>query len=332
MTIPTDEIAAVTKRLIIDGLPDGLEKASPSIKYLMTEGKKIFDGGTLVQFPIKLLPNQSQGWISGTNAIVDTTPSQQIVYGTLNLKYYNFNANFTLEDHALAAGENQVIELIASKVEGAIDDAKRDLNLAFHASSLSNPLAWEGLEDITAATGTAYAGLLDTDYTTTPDAYLSYIADDTVFNYNNITKMFIQLRARQQASGFAPKRQFGIMNPTAYQKYLGIIQGQQLAVNTSDKFMSGFEGFKINGIEYYMDYDCPGSQNGTTADNYVYLITMDTLKLYIRFGKALGAKASPFDREVQLPTSPISSVQHYIASNMVCNNRRLISVNKTFIV
>jgi hypothetical protein len=335
MTININEISAVTKQMIIEDVPDALETAHPVIKWLTTDGRETFDGGTLIQFPVKMLANQSYGAISGTNAIVDVTPSQQDVYGTLNLKYAYFSANFTQQDYALNSGENAVINLIKQKTEGAKADMVRYLSTQVHGTSSSNALLWEGLKDITAATGTAYAGLLDTDYTNGSVAsavpYLPVTTTDTTLNYTNITKMMYQVRARMQISGNNYKRVFGIMNPASYSKYLSSIQGQQLAVNTSDMYFSGFDGFKINGIEFYMDAYCPGSQDGTTNDNYVYLIPMDVLKLYVRWGATLGAKESPFDTEVQLPNSPIKSVQNYIAANMVCNNRRLIAVNKTFV-
>lgn len=335
MAINTNEISAVTKQMIIAECPDALETAHPVIKWLSTEGRKSFDGGTLIQFPIKMLANQSYGAISGTNALLDVTPSQQDVYGTLNLKYAYFAVNFTQQDFALNAGENAVIDLIKQKTEGATADMIRFMSTMVHGSSSANALLWEGLQDIVAASGTSYAGLLNTDYTNSSVAsavpYLPVITTDTTLNYQNITKMMYQVRARMQVTGNNYKRVFGIMNPASYSKYLSSIQGQQLAVNTSDMYFSGFDGFKINGIEFYMDAYCPGSQDGTTADNYVYLIPMDVLNLYVRWGAALGAKESPFDTEMQLPNSFIKSVQHGIAANMVCTNRRLIAVNKTFI-
>lgn len=331
----TQEIAAVTKQMIIEDMPDALETAHPLIKWASNEGRKKFDGGTLIQFPVKMLANQSYGSISGTNAIVDITPSQQDVYGTLPIKYAYFSVNFTQQDYALNAGENAVIDLIKQKTEGGKADMIRFMATMIHGTSSTDNTRWDGLKDITAASGTSYAGLLDTDYTNPTVAsaspYLPVITTDTVLNYPNITKMMYQIRARMQLMGNNFRRVFGVMNPGTYSKYLSILQGQQLAVNTSDMYFSGFDGFKINGIEFYMDAYCPGTQDGTTADNYVYIIPMDVLSLYVRWGSALGAQASPFDGEIQIPNSPIKSVQHYIAANMVCNNRRLVAVNKTFV-
>lgn len=335
MNISDMEIPAVTKQYIIKEVPNTLEVANPTLSHIIKNGKKKLDGGTYIQYPVKTFANQSSGSISGTNAIIDTTPSQQDVYGTLQLKYAYHSVNFTQRDYALNNGENAVIDLIQQKTEGAAQDMLQKLAKQLHGTSATNPLDWEGLKDITAASGTAYGGLLDTDFTNSiipsADPYLSIRTTYQTLNYKNVNNMMSRVKARMLDSANFSKRVFGICNTSTHALYASSIQGQQLAVNTSDVYFSGFDGFKINGVEFYADPFCPGTQDGTTADNYLYIIPMDTLKLYVRWGSLLGEKESPFDTDVRIPNAAIKSVQFFIAANLVCNNRRLIAVNTTFV-
>ena len=324
MAIQTNELSAGITQYIIKEVPNGLDKATPLLKYLATEGKQKRNGGVNIQFPVKLLENQSSGFISGTGDTTDLTPSQQMQYGSLNWKVYYFTTNFSLMDYAQAGGEEDKIDWIMQKIDGALEDSYNELSSAMHGSSTANSLLFEGLQDIVAASGTAYAGLTDTDYSS--NAYLPYIATDTILNYLNVTKMINAVRARKR--GGKINRMFGLMNQASYTKFQSIIQNQQMAVDVNNLFDTGFEGFKVNGVEFYLDADCPGSQDGSTADNYVYIIPMDVLKFHYIYG--FGDK-SPMDGDVMIPNQTIKSARHFLVGNLVCNNRRLIAVNKTFI-
>lgn len=327
MAIQVNEIAAVVTQYIDKELYDGLEKINPLWNKLITTGKKKVSGGTYLQFPIKLLKNQSSSFIGGTGAIVSTDPSAQLQYGVLNWKYNYFSVNFTLADFTQAANAKEAVrDLIADKKEGAKADYYRDLSTAVYASSSSNALSFEGLADIVAASGTAYAGLTDTDYTDGISPYLPYISTATDLSYSVISDMITQSRARHQQMGGAGGRMFGLMNPYLFNKMLGVLQNQQMFINGDKMVNAGFQSFNINGVEFFMDADCPGTADGSTQDNYIYLIPEDVLKLNYKFGID---DASPFDGQVRLPNQPIISVQKYMAANLVCNNRRVISVCKT---
>lgn len=324
MTVQTNELAAVILQKILEEAPDGLARETAFLDWLAGEGKKQQKGGLYIQFPIKLIANAASGFISGTNAVVDTTPSAQLQYGVLNWKYYNFNVNFTLADYNIAQGDLEIVDFMETKIDGALQDAYREISTALHGSSTSAPLNVEGLKDVGAASGTAYASLTDTDYAT--GSYLPIIDTSTVVNYNNINSMIQQLKARMR-NVKKMKKMLGLMNQATYARFLNSVQAQQLFIDMKIAD-SGFEGFKVNGVEFYLDADCPGSQDGSTGDNYIYIFPVDIMRMYYNFG--FGNK-SPFDGEVQLPNSPIMSIQSYMSFNLVCNNRRLLAVNKTMV-
>lgn len=324
MAVQTDEFLAGINDYIIKEVPNGLDKATPFLKYVTTDGKKFVSGGKQIQFDIKLLENEASGFINGTSDLTDNTPNQQLQYGVLEWKFYNHNISITLEDFTKRGGEEDMINSMTQKIQGALEDSYNELSTALHGTNTADSKKFNGLQDIVAASGTAYAGLTDTDYAS--DAYLPYISTATVLNYSNVQAMINKIRARKRTG--KSNKTFGLMNDALYSKYQAIIQNQQLAVNTNSLYATGFEGFKIGGVEFYLDADCPGSMDGSTADNYLYILPMDVLQFAYKFG--LG-KGSPFDGKVSTPNGTVMTTRHFLVGNLICTNRREIAVCKTFI-
>ena len=319
------ELASMIYQTIIDEVPDGLDRNTAFWNHLSKDGK-LKVSGLYIQFPIKLIKNAAQGFIPGTGAVVDVNPSPQMQYGVLPYKFYNYNANFSLQEENAAHGKTEVVDYIEAKTKGAMDDANRELALAItQGDSTVTPLSFDSLINITAPSGTAYAGLLNTDYS--PTAYLPYIDTNTTVSYNTFNGMLNQLKARMQENSFKPAGIFGLTNQAVYSKLLSSIQNsQRFYEDTMAK--TGFEGISINGAEIYLDSDVTGSQDGVTADNYLYLFPRQIMKLAYNFGFE---NKSMFDGAEKLPNQPIWSVQHYMTMNLICNNRRLVAVNKTLV-
>lgn len=329
MAQQTAEKAAVITQYISNIIPDGLKKATPLCLHLTEAGKKFQNGGLYLQFPIKLLSNQSQGYISGTNALVDMTPSMLLQFGFLNWKYYNFNTNFTLEDYVFSGGATEQAEYMNSKIKFSIEDQIRDLSSSFHGSSSANALRVEGLLDIVAESGTSYAGLTDTDYAT--GTYLpvnTSTVGGTMVTMNEIIIMINKLRARNQQGSFNTSSYMALANDGLFSAISTVFNNITTA-GLAKNLEIGFESFKVNGVEFYLDADCPGSNTTGSIDNYLYLLPKESMKLYYKYGFG---KESPFDGEVRMPNQPIMSNQHYLAFNLVCDNRRLVGVNKTMAI
>lgn len=336
MAINTNELSSAITQFIINELPDGLVRSTAFLKYMFEDGLEYQDGGLNIQFPAKLLPNTTSGFINGTTDLLSINPVQQNVFGTLNWKYYFTQVAFTLEDYTKTGGTTEQLQnFLAKKTANSLQDAYREISLSFHGTddtaidATANTKSFTGLKSIVNAT--SYAGLTASDYTSTSAAYAPYapyLTTDTIPNYLNICKMLNGLRGRMQAMGTF-QRVFGFTNPAVFTKIMSNLQNQQIFINDKDLFAAGVStGFKINGVEFYLDADVPGSQDGATNDNYLYIIPMDVLKFYYKFG--LEDKQSPqFAGEVRIPNQTVFSHQHFLVGNLVCNNRRLIAVNKT---
>jgi len=134
------------------------------------------------------------------------------------------------------------------------------------------------------------------------------------------------LKARRQAVGSKDDRVFGLMNDAVFTKFQSNVQNQQIFIDDKDLFAAGTSvGFKVNGIEFYLDADCPGSGAGS-SDNWIILIPMDVLKFYYKFGLK-DKQNKTFAGEVRIPNQTINTYQHFLVGNLCCTNRRLIALN-----
>ena len=296
-------------------------KSNAFQNHLTTDGKYKVTGGTLIQFPIKLLANASSGAISGTGGTINVNPSQQLVYGTLNWKYYYWTVNFTLDDYNKTfESEEAVLDFMEAKKDGALADYVRTQSTDLVGTSTSNALLYDGLQDINAATGTTYGGLLDTDYGT--GTYLPVTSTATIVNYQNVNAIITSVKAR--AKQFGENQSYpvdmGLWNQSCETAFLNASQAQQRFYETTE-LDSGFEGIKVNGVNFYTDANIQGTQDGSTGDNGIFVFPKKIFKFAFKYGLN---SPSPLDGETKIPNQPIMSYQSYTSGNLICVNRRLL--------
>ena len=327
----TELQAAVTQEIFPD-VADGLKYSTALLNHLTTKGKKKQDGGLNLQFALKALQNQSQAFIAGDSGLTDATPSQQMIYGSLYWMYAYFSVNLTLQDMNVAQGDNQKVEFAVEKAKGAKADFFRALSVASWGTSASNSLLWDGMQDILAASGTSYAGILNTTYdpvvydaTNIKNVYSPLVYTDQTMSYALLAKLTTGLTARSQ-QGFEQTEDFlGFCNPYVYTTILNVCQSSQLLGDVA-KANLGFKGFKLNGLcDVYMDVNSPGSGAGT-ADNWLTMFPESALKLYYNYGLD---SESPIDGKMDIPGTVINSNRYFMSANMVSPDRRMFVVDKT---
>ena len=157
---------AVATTNIQKEIPDVMTKAN-YFWFKITENKKYLSGGVNVQFPLNHKELDSQAFINGTTDIVSTNPQQTFTFGTLNWKFFYDTVAITLDDLTKTGDSKEaIVSLFVAKVNAAKNSVARNLSTAAHTSGTSANKQFNGLPDIFAASGTAYAGLLDTDFDT----------------------------------------------------------------------------------------------------------------------------------------------------------------------
>lgn len=325
-----NEAMAVANRLIRSEIPDQFSKANYFF-HLMTKKPNLEfgSGGTQIQIPIQIAENQSKGWFDGGFGAIDTNANQQLSHGVFDWKYYYSNISFTLDDFAKTDNTPLAIKsLITAKIEGAKQAASRDISSALHGDgSASGSIT--GLGAVFAASGTAYAGITNTDLDDSTTWLTEIDTTTNTINYANLNTLFMTLVGRGQTQGndiggFAPNLM--ISNAFVLNKFLGSQQSQQQFA-TDATLRAGFSGATFNGCFWSIDSFSPGSADGATSDNYLYVMATPTFKLIYKYG--FEGKTAPVDTStMRLPSQAVVSSQNYMVMNLVCTARRYNGVFK----
>ncbi len=327
------DVSSVAEDYIEKGIPDTLGLANFGLHHLM-QNKKYISGGDTVRYPILLKETESADFINGTTDVTSTNPQQNFTHGNLNWKFYYCNVVVTLDDLTRAGDTEQaIVNLFTEKVNFAKNKITRDLSRAYHESGTAANKQFNGLPDIFATSGTAYAGITDTDFDDRTQWLPEIDSGTQIVNYRNISKMIDKLRQRCQ----------GLYNQNTGQGYDVDIMFSNYAVRNAftatehdkaryydkETLKAGFEVININGVKWAIDGNTPGTMDGLTADNYLYILSSKSMEFFYKYGID---KKCPLDQKSQiLPNQPITFNSNYWAGNVGCNNRRVNGVFKTLV-
>ena len=332
-----NDLTSLAHQEIVKEIPSQMTYANALWKYLIEEYNVEDPGGTYIQLPINIAENPNVGFIAGDgSSLINLNPYQSMVPASIVRKYFVAPLSVTLEDIANTHDSaNSIENMLSAKIEQTQETLVRTLTQAIHGSATSNVNQLNGLQDIFAASGTAYAGLLDTDIDTQfgKDAlgkskWLPEINTTTISpTFTNISPMIHTVKGKSQQVGGKTKyaKHLMLSNSAVYAQF---INNEQLKQRFTDsKLMdNGFEAVKVLGIDYAIDEFTPGSGAGQ-SDNYLYVLTAPSIKLYRRYG--LGGKSSPLDgKNMQVPNQALMSERTFIVCNIGCNNRRVNGVFK----
>jgi hypothetical protein len=319
-----NEAVSVAHRLIADELASSFAKANYFYMVMSKRPHLVKGDGTKIQIPVQYAENEAKGFFSGEYDTVPTNANQQITFAEFDWRYFVSNSTFNLKDFTTGTGSNAVKDLIKSKIALAKQDAVRDISSALHTSSASNPNQINSLFDAAGPSGTAYGGLSDTDL---PNWLFERDTTTNTINYANLNNVFRVLMGRGQnmsddTGTYAPNLM--ISNSFVLSKFLNSQQSQQQF--TSDKDLrAGFAGCNFNGIPFVVDEFTPGSADGATADNRLYILSTNTFRMYYKYGFE-NAK-SPMDTlSMRLPNQAAISSQTYMVMNLVNIARRYNAV------
>jgi hypothetical protein len=326
-----DEVQAVAHNAFEKIMPDqflvssafgNMMSKAPNLQYL--------SGGSKIQQPVQIAENQADGFIDGRNDVLDLSSNQQLSFAEFDYKYQNYNISITLDDITRTEGTpNAIKSLLVEKVNLAAGTAKRTYAKALHGNgSDSNGKAINGLGDVTAASGTAYGGITNTDLDDSSTWLTEIDSGTTTINYASLNSLVGTLIARGQGAGdaagsFAPDVM--ISNSFVQDKFLASQQSQQQFA-PADDLEAGFVGCVYRGINWYIDDFSPGSADGSTADNFLYVLSTPTFALKYKYG--FEGKKSPVDYNGRIPNQAIITSQHMMAYNLVCRARRYNGVFK----
>ena len=320
-----NEIFAVTTKYIDDNVQRVWELTTPLHTAIMKK-KRYVDGGNRLTVALDFDKNNSIGFITGTSAdLLNVNPQQNLKPAELDWKYLYSNFSVTLQDlNTTADSKHSIISLVTMKAENTIASIRQFLSTAFYGSAVDDPNAFNGFGDIFAASGTSYAGLVDTDMgvdAAGDKIWLPQIDNSTsTISYAGINKMMTKLKTKAASSGKENTLDFMVSKPEVLSVFKETQQAQQRFIDVKD-LEAGFDAIRVNGVTWFADDNCPGS--GTAYK--LYLINSGSMKFFYKYG--FEGKDSPQDVSgLRLPNQPIMVHQKFYTGNLFCVNRRVNGV------
>ena len=317
-----DEIFAVTTKFLDDKIPEIFANTTPLLNEIM-KNKQYVDGGNRLAVALDFKPMGNIGFITGTSAdLIDISTQQNLTPAELPWKYLQTGFSVTLQDlNATADSKHAIASLVSQKAKNSLASTKQFLAKSLYASAASDPLAFNGFGDIFAASGTAYAGLLDTEmgYDEAGDkVWLPYYDSSTTYcDYQALEPAITKLKTKANFSGVGNKLDFMVSKSAVLSKFKSQQQAQQRFVAVKD-LAAGFDALDVDGIKWYADEFCGGS--GTAYD--LYLISSNSIKFMYKYG--FDGKNSPQDVSgLRIPNQPIMTHQRFITGNLFCVDRRV---------
>lgn len=320
-TYNLDEIFAVTTKYIDKNVEEIFCNTTPLLKEIMKK-KEYVDGGNRLTVALDFNPNQAIGYITGTAAdLLNVNPQQNLIPAELDWKFMYSNFSITLKDlNATADSKHAIVSLVSQKAKNTLASVRQFLASSFYGSAANNPNAFNGLADIFAASGTAYAGLLDTDLGVDAVGDKKWLPQfdttSTVCDYQSIEPMLTKLKTKASIEGNASKLGYMVSKAAILSAFKQRQQLQQRFLPAKD-LEAGFDGVNVDGVVWYADEFAPA--------NTLYLINADSIKFFHKYG--FEGKDSPQDVSgLRIPNQPIMVHQKFYTGNLFCVDRRLNGV------
>lgn len=320
-TYNLDEIFAVTTKYIDKNVEEIFCNTTPLLKEIMKK-KEYVDGGNRLTVALDFNPNQAIGYITGTAAdSLNVNPQQNLIPAELDWKFMYSNFSITLKDlNATADSKHAIVSLVSQKAKNTLASVRQFLASSFYGSAANNPNAFNGMADIFAASGTSYAGLLDTDLGVDAVGDKKWLPQfdttSTVCDYQSIEPMLTKLKTKASIEGNASRLGYMVSKANILSAFKQKQQLQQRFLPAKD-LEAGFDGVNVDGVVWYADEFCPAST--------LYLINADSIKFFHKYG--FEGKDSPQDVSgLRIPNQPIMVHQKFYTGNLFCVDRRLNGV------
>ena len=220
--------------------------------------KEYVDGGNRLTVALDFNPNQSIGYITGTAAdLLNVNAQQNLIPAELDWKFMYSNFSITLKDlNATADSKHAIVSLVSQKAKNTLASVRQFLATSFYGSAANNPNAFNGMADIFAASGTSYAGLLDTDLGVDAVGDKKWLPQfdttSTVCDYQTIEPMLTKLKTKASIEGNASRLGYMVSKAAVLSSFKQKQQMQQRFLPAKDLEV-GFDGINVDGVVWYAD-------------------------------------------------------------------------------
>lgn len=295
MAFSDSTLLTLTNKYIAPEVTDNAFAGQPFAYFLREHGRLTLKGGRTITYPIlkdDLTAEMYDGLEPATleNVEVACPAEWEWKWGRIP---------FVIPETEIDknGGDEGIVDIVQTYTEDAKLTAVKLLGTNLHGTNSSAPKFFNGLQDMAAASGTSYAGLLNTDFTS-PANWLMYI--HTPLSANILSPMDMRVMRGQTTYGSAIAN-LGLCNFSVYAKIWALAETDQRF--GQEKMASiGFDHVMFEGMPIIADAGAPGS-GLTQTDNWLYFLNTDFIKLVIHSNKAFVSKVYP----------PVADYEAYVA-------------------
>lgn len=294
MAFTINSIQAITQNYIAPQIVDNTSKGTPYMWWLRENGRISVRGGLTLRFPI-VKSHLNFDWYSGMDA---ATLEALEPFTSASFNWYNGRVPFVIpeEDIDKNNGPDGIVDIVDATTQTGTATLMEQLATALMGSNSSNPKQPDGLQDMFAATGTSYGGLLDTDFTS-PATWLTSRLDCLT---NNVLTALDMRRLRGSVTRGPAKPNLGLCNFPTFARIWAIAQGnQRFGMEKIAKI--GFDHVMFEDMVIMPDEHCEGS-GFTQTDNVLWFLNTDYIKFVVHESKAFISRVY----------APIPQIEAYI--------------------
>lgn len=285
-------------------------KGCPTAYYLRENHSIKLSGGRNIVLPL-ILKEANASWYDGVDVadleVVEPENSAQFDWKWLRVM-------FTIPETDLDknGGEDGVINILEARKEWAELTLIENLSDGIYGSNSSASKQMDGLQDLTADTGTAYGDLTDTDFTS-PATWLA--PELSLLTANTLDEEELR-RMRGNVTRGASKPNFCTTNFPVYNTIWRLAQNDQRF--GMEKIANvGFDHVVFEGMPIVPDEHSAGGGYGST-NNELYMLNMDYLQFFIHQNKAFASRV--YD---PIPQQNVWIGGVFLGCNLTTNNRRM---------
>lgn len=316
MAFTYNSLTALTHRYIAPRVTDNTFKGSPLAYWLKENGRLSLKGGRLIEFPI-IKAQANNEWYSGMDPSA-IEALELFTNASFNWKWGRVPFAIPEVDIDTNDGPDGAVSITDATEETASLTMIELISSGLLGTNTANSKQMDGLQDMGAASGTSYGGLLDTDFSGNATWLMNI---HTLLSVGALTHKDMRLM-RGKATRGQSRPNLGICNFPVYAKIADLAQtAQRFGMDPIAKL--GFEHMMFEDMPIMPDEHSTGSGTGT-ADNWLYFLNTDYIKLVIHQNKAFTSRvyAPIFQQEVYLG-------KIFFGGNLITSQRRSHAVTKT---
>lgn len=315
MAFTIDTLTAITQKYIAPRVVDNTFKGAPFAYWMREEGRLVIRGGRSITQPIIKAQLNSEMY----DGLDPATLEQLEPFTSAEYQWKWGRVPFVIQETDIDknSGDEGVVDIVQATEETAKLTMIELLSSQLFGTNASAPKSFDGLQDLFAASGTSYGGLLDTEFVS-PATWLTQIR--SLLSAGVLTALDMRLLRGQCTKG-AVKPNLGLCNFPTYAKIWAIAQGAQ---RFGEERMAslGFDHIMFEDMAIMPDEHASGSGTGL-ADNWLMFLNTDYLKLVIHANKQFISRVYAPVREIEAYTGKI-----LFGGDLIATQRRAHGVYK----